>query len=97
MQKEVTWFDVSFKPVGDWPMGDETLVNRDVASVARMRKADPELLRVTFRRCHNFIHGNEGMSKDVAFRQFLYLIFARMHSRRFDWCIQYPPAKWAKS
>ena len=81
-QKEVTRFDVSFKPVGDWPMGDETLGTRDVASIARMRKADPELLRVTFRRCHNFIHGNEGMSKDVAFRQFLYLIFAKMHDER---------------
>jgi len=81
-QKEVTRFDVKFKPVGDWPMGDETLGTRDVASIARMRKADPELLRVTFRRCHNFIHGNEGMSKDVAFRQFLYLIFAKMHDER---------------
>ncbi|XGB42902.1 MAG: N-6 DNA methylase [Nodosilinea sp. LVE1205-7] len=82
LQKEVTRFDVSFKPVGDWPMGDETLGSREVASMARMRKADPELLRVTFRRCHNFIHGNEGMSKDVAFRQFLYLIFAKMHDER---------------
>jgi type I restriction enzyme M protein len=82
LQKEVTRFDVKFKPVGDWPMGDETLGTRDVASIARMRKADPELLRVTFRRCHNFIHGNEGMSKDVAFRQFLYLIFAKMHDER---------------
>lgn len=82
LQKEVSRFDVSFKPVGDWPMGDETLGTRDVASIARMRKADPELLRVTFRRCHNFIHGNEGMSKDVAFRQFLYLIFAKMHDER---------------
>jgi type I restriction enzyme M protein len=82
LRKEVTRFDVSFKPVGDWPMGDETLGTRDVASIARMRKADPELLRVTFRRCHNFIHGNEGMSKDVAFRQFLYLIFAKMYDEQ---------------
>ncbi|MEM1278493.1 MAG: N-6 DNA methylase [Cyanobacteria bacterium P01_H01_bin.152] len=82
LQKEVTRFDVKFNAVGDWPMGDETLGTRDVASIARMRKADPELLRVTFRRCHNFIHGNEGMSKDVAFRQFLYLIFAKMHDER---------------
>nr|WP_201279027.1 N-6 DNA methylase [Leptolyngbya sp. LK] len=82
LHKKITTFDVKFKAVGDWPMGDETLGTRDVASIARMRKADPELLRVTFRRCHNFIHGNEGMSKDVAFRQFLYLIFAKMHDER---------------
>src|SRR3546814_4004426 len=29
--------------------------------------------------CHNFIHGNEGMPKDAAFWQFLYLIFCKMH------------------
>ncbi|MEM8502401.1 MAG: N-6 DNA methylase [Cyanobacteria bacterium P01_D01_bin.1] len=82
LQKEVTRFDIKFKPVGDWPMGDETMGTQAVASIARMRKADPELLRITFRRCHNFIHGNEGMSKDVAFKQFLYLIFAKMHDER---------------
>ena len=82
LQKEKTRFDITFKPVGDWPMGDETMGTQSVASAARMRKADPELLRITFRRCHNFIHGNEGMSKDVAFRQFLYLIFSKMHDER---------------
>ena len=82
LHKEVTRFDIKFKPVGDWPMGDETMGTQEQASIARMRKADPELLRITFRRCHNFIHGNEGMSKDVAFRQFLYLIFSKMHDER---------------
>ncbi|MFQ4136236.1 methylation-associated defense system DNA methyltransferase MAD2 [Nodosilinea sp. PGN35] len=85
LQKEVTRFDVSFKPVGDWPMGDETLGTRDVASIARLRVANekaPELLKVTFRRCHNFIHGNEGMPKDKAFKQLLYLIFAKMYDEQ---------------
>lgn len=30
----------------------------------------------------NFIHGNEGMPKDAAFWQFLYLIFAKMYDER---------------
>lgn len=77
-----TRFDVKFKPIGDWPMGDESLGTRDVASNARMRRADPEMLRTAFRRCHNFIHGNEGMPKDAAFWQFLYLIFAKMYDER---------------
>ncbi|MCZ2442860.1 MAG: SAM-dependent methyltransferase, partial [Flavobacteriales bacterium] len=46
------------------------------------RKADPEMLKIAFRRCHNFIHGNEGMPKDAAFWQFLYLIFAKMHDEK---------------
>jgi type I restriction enzyme M protein len=40
------------------------------------------MLRVAFRRCHNFIHGNEGMPKDAAFWQFLYLIFCKMHDEK---------------
>jgi type I restriction enzyme M protein len=79
---ERTRFDVKFRPIGDWPLSDESIGTRDVASHARLRRADPEMLRTAFRRCHNFIHGNEGMPKDAAFWQFLYLIFAKMHDER---------------
>jgi type I restriction enzyme M protein len=81
-EKEETRFDTKFRPIGDWPMGDESLGSRTVASHARLRKADREMLRTAFRRCHNFIHGNEGMPKDAAFWQFLYLIFAKMHDEQ---------------
>ena len=81
-QKEVTRFDVKFKSLGDWPQADESIGTRDVASSAKMRRAEPEMLRTAFRRCHNFIHGNEGMSKDAAFWQFLYLIFCKMYDER---------------
>lgn len=81
-EKEVTRFDVKLKPLGDWPPADDSIGTRDVVSAARMRRADPEMLRTAFRRCHNFIHGNEGMPKDAAFWQFLYLIFAKMHDEK---------------
>lgn len=81
-EKRLTRFDVKFDPIGDWPMADESISLREVASFARLRKADPEMLRIAFRRCHNFIHGNEGMPKDAAFWQFLYLIFAKMHDEK---------------
>ena len=64
---ERTRFDVKFKPIGDWPLADQSIGTRDVASHARLRRADPEMLRTAFRRSHNFIHGNEGMPKDAAF------------------------------
>jgi len=79
VKKEQGRFEAEFKPAGDWPLADESQGTKDVHSHAKLRKADPELLRITFRRCHNFIHGNEGMSKDAAFWQFLYLIFAKMY------------------
>ncbi|CAK0762265.1 type I restriction enzyme M protein [Gammaproteobacteria bacterium] len=39
-------------------------------------------LRIAVRRCHNNIHGNEGMPKDAAFWQFLYLIFCKMYDEQ---------------
>ncbi|MCP3669088.1 MAG: type I restriction enzyme HsdR N-terminal domain-containing protein, partial [Gammaproteobacteria bacterium] len=82
VEKEETRFDTKFNAVGDWPAADETLGSRDVASHAQLRTADREGLLTAFRRCHNFIHGNEGMPKDAAFWQFLYLIFSKMFDER---------------
>ena len=82
LQKKATKFQVDAEPIGDWPPADESLGERNVLSRARARRADPEMLRTAFRRCHNFIHGNEGMPKDAAFWQFLYLIFCKMYDER---------------
>ena len=82
LQKNATKFQVDAEPIGDWPPADESIGERNVLSRARTRRADPEMLRIAFRRCHNFIHGNEGMPKDAAFWQFLYLIFCKMHDER---------------
>jgi type I restriction enzyme M protein len=82
LEKQKTKFEVRFEPIGDWPPADESLGTQEVVSLARTRKADPEMLRIAFRRCHNFIHGNEGMPKDAAFWQFLYLIFCKMHDEK---------------
>ena len=82
LRKKATRFQVDAEPIGDWPLADESIGERNVLSRARARRADPEMLRTAFRRCHNFIHGNEGMPKDAAFWQFLYLIFCKMHDER---------------
>ncbi len=80
-KKEVTRFDTKFKPIGDWPLGDDTF-SVEGRSMGRLRRADPVMLRTPFRRCHNYIHGNEGMPKDAAFWQFLYLIFCKMYDEQ---------------
>ena len=82
LRKKATKFQVDAEPIGDWPPVDESIEDRNVLSRARARRADPEMLRTAFRRCHNFIHGNEGMPKDAAFWQFLYLIFCKMYDER---------------
>lgn len=81
-EKEQTRFDTKFHPRGDWPMADGSIGSRTVASTAQLRRADRDMLLTAFRRCHNYIHGNEGMPKDAAFWQFLYLIFAKLHDER---------------
>lgn len=82
--KEEQRFGPVFEPRADWPLADESQGSRSVASDAKLRRAEPEMLRLAFRRCHNFIHGNEGMPKDAAFWQFLYLIFTKMHDEQSD-------------
>jgi type I restriction enzyme M protein len=72
-------FETRFNPIGDWPIAEESAGTKEVYSDAHTRVADPEMLKTTFRRCHNYIHGNEGMPKDAAFWQFLYLIFCKMY------------------
>ena len=66
LRRKATKFQVDAEPIGDWPPVDESIDDRNVLSRARARRADPEMLRTAFRRCHNFIHGNEGMPKDAA-------------------------------
>ena len=79
IEKEKKRFETICSPIGDWPMAEESVGTKEVVSDAHTRVADNEMLKITFRRCHNFIHGNEGMPKDAAFWQFLYLIFCKMH------------------
>ncbi|WP_229819272.1 methylation-associated defense system DNA methyltransferase MAD2 [Streptomyces lateritius] len=82
LKKVVGDFGVTFEDRSDWEVVDGTIGSRTVASHQRLRQADPEMLKIAFRRCHNYIHGNEGMPKDAAFWQFLYLLFSKMYDER---------------
>jgi type I restriction enzyme M protein len=82
LHKEKRRFEVRFAPYGDWPMADGTMSTPDMHAETYVRPGDENALRRAFQRCHNFIHGNEGMPKDAAFWQFLYLIFAKMYDER---------------
>jgi type I restriction enzyme M protein len=82
LHKETRRFEVRFAHYGDWPMADGTMSTPDMHAETYVRPGDENALRRAFQRCHNFIHGNEGMPKDAAFWQFLYLIFAKMYDER---------------
>src|ERR1035441_9603483 len=82
LRKEKRRFEVRFAPHGDWPMADGSMSTPDMHAETYVRPGEENALRRAFQRCHNFIHGNEGMPKDAAFWQFLYLIFAKMYDER---------------
>jgi type I restriction enzyme M protein len=84
LRKHKRRFEAQFIPHGDWPMADGTMSTPDVHDERYVRDRDDVALRRAFQRCHNFIHGNEGMPKDAAFWQFLYLIFAKMYDERVN-------------
>ncbi|GAA2406326.1 N-6 DNA methylase [Actinomadura vinacea] len=76
-----SWTGATYEHRSDWEAVPD-IGSRTVASHQRLRRAEPEMLKITFRRCHNYIHGNEGMPKDAAFWQFLFLLFAKMYDER---------------
>jgi type I restriction enzyme M protein len=82
VEKVVRRFGPDYENRADWPVADESLGSRSVVSAARLRRGEAGMLKTAFRRCHNYIHGNEGMPKDAAFWQFLYVLFAKVHDER---------------
>lgn len=44
VERHATKFEDTFSPIGEWPMGDESLGTRNFASVQRLRRADADML-----------------------------------------------------
>ncbi|MET7796697.1 methylation-associated defense system DNA methyltransferase MAD2 [Streptomyces decoyicus] len=84
IRRDHSRFEDEYRAMANWPRGDATLFDAqgNASSLATMRRADETMLRFAFRRCHNYIHGNEGLPKDAAFWQFLYVLFAKLYDER---------------
>ncbi|MBC7913842.1 MAG: N-6 DNA methylase [Pyrinomonadaceae bacterium] len=85
LQKEIDAFDnFQFADLSDFPGEGQTIADLDRSdkSIAR-NPANDSLIRV-FKRCHDYIYGNEGMKK-TAFWELLNLIFCKIYDekRRF--------------
>jgi type I restriction enzyme M protein len=74
--------NVSFDPVPDIPaMG----VSEDFFERPRfdqLKAASSDALLFAFRRCHNYIAGNQGLQKPEAFWELLKVIFCKIHDER---------------
>jgi type I restriction enzyme M protein len=91
LEKETSRWNASFAERASWPLADQTTDPDTAPSVGRLRRGEAGMLKTAFRRCHNYIHGNEGMPKDAAFWQFLYLLFAKMYDERESLRTRRPP------
>jgi len=85
LQKEVDAFDnLQFADLSDFPGQGQTIADLDRSDKMIARNpANDSLIRV-FKRCHDYIYGNEGMKK-TAFWELLNLIFCKIYDekRRF--------------
>lgn len=73
---------VSIDEVPDLPAfgrGDE---DEDRPRFDQLKPATSDALLFAFRRCHNYIAGNQGLQKNQAFWELLKLIFCKIHDER---------------
>ncbi|NNC16691.1 N-6 DNA methylase [Corallococcus exiguus] len=66
----------------DFPAPDESLEDLEEADRRPLRIASGDSLLRTFKRCHDYLYGNQSMRGDRAFWQLLYLIFAKILDER---------------
>jgi type I restriction enzyme M protein len=67
-----------FTELTDFPAPDESLEDLESAERKPLRIASGDSLLRTFKRCHDYLYGNQSMRGDRAFWQLLYLIFAKI-------------------
>lgn len=82
LHREEDSINEEYVDISDFPGEGESLedLNRNDRSMSRIAGGD-SLVRV-FRRCHDYIYGNEGMKK-TAFWELLNLIFTKLYDEKY--------------
>lgn len=75
-----TGFD--FVDITDIPVKGRDLEDVERPTLATLKAATSDSLLFTFRRCHNYIAGNQGLQKPEAFWELLKLIFSKITDER---------------
>lgn len=71
-----------FVELPDIPVKGKTLEDAERPDFSSLRPATSDSLLFTFRRCHNYIAGNQGLQKPEAFWELLKLIFCKIEDER---------------
>jgi type I restriction enzyme M protein len=76
--------NVSIDDVPDIPAFGRGEEDIDRPKFDQLKAATSDALLFAFRRCHNYIAGNQGLQKPQAFWELLKLIFCKIHDERGD-------------
>lgn len=81
-QKRKQKFDTEIFPVNDFPRKGEPDSAIFTTDRSRLRVATGNNLLAAFKRCHDFIHANQGGSKEQIFWEFLKILFAKIEDEQ---------------
>ena len=73
---------VNIEEVPDLPEFGRADEDEDRPRFDQLKPATSDALLFAFRRCHNYIAGNQGLQKNQAFWELLKLIFCKIHDER---------------
>lgn len=82
-QKKKTKFETDIFPVNDFPRKGEDASSIYTTDRRRLRVATGNNLLYAFKRCHDYIHANQGGSKEQIFWEFLKLLFAKIEDETY--------------
>lgn len=83
-QKKKAKFDTDVLPVNDFPRKGEDASSIFTTDRSRLRVATGTNLLNAFKRCHDFIHANQGGSKEQIFWEFLKILFAKIEDEQHE-------------
>lgn len=83
-RKVITTKGVEFSDINDIPVKGQSLEDAERPTITTLKAATSDALLFTFRRCHNYIAGNQGLQKPEAFWELLKLIFCKITDERSD-------------
>src|SRR5690606_25549517 len=81
-RKVVKGGHVNFEDIPDLPSFGQSEEEAERPRFDQLKPASSDALLFAFRRCHNYIAGNQGLQKPQAFWELLKLIFCKIHDER---------------
>lgn len=75
--------------VPDIPSFRQSEEEADRPRFDQLKPASSDALLFAFRRCHNYIAGNQGLQKPEAFWELLKLIFCKIHDEHYSETVQF--------